>query len=94
MRKLIWGSLFVVVLLLLGATQYYNQPNVRALGNRGFVTTYHSVNDPINDAQYVTITNIDGMIIVEIIVGPGPENVLVLKNDEAKDYLRTLGIDW
>jgi hypothetical protein len=54
---------------------------------------HHSVNDPVHNAQFVVVTKIDGRLTVEAMIGPGPENVLIFKGTEAKDYLRKVGID-
>ena len=48
---------------------------------------YHVGNRPKLKAKYVIITRVKKQIIVEIVKGPGPENVIRLEGEEAKRFL-------
>jgi hypothetical protein len=58
------------------------------------VIVHHVKNRVELKAEYIIITKIDDRIIVEIICGPGPENVKVLKDKEARRYLIDAGLDY
>lgn len=92
-RKLIVVLSFCL-LLILAATWWYQRPYFKSFGSYGFIATYHSIDDPIYDAEYIIVSKINNKLVVEIIAKPGVEGVTVLKDKEAENYLRKLDIDF
>ena len=59
---------------------------------RGFVSAKYVGDDPRYCGKFLLITQIDDDLTVELLIGPGPENTIVLKGDQAEDYLRRVEV--
>jgi hypothetical protein len=60
----------------------------------GYVLTFHTNHQPeYNGAEFVTITNIRGRLIVELIIGPGKDGVVRYRGEEAQQFINEHEID-
>jgi hypothetical protein len=91
MRKLII-LLILSLVFILGITTYYQKPDVRRLDKYTTITTYYVGDEPIYSAQYLIITQTKKKLIVELVIGPGPENVIKMEDGEARFYLEGMGL--
>jgi len=60
----------------------------------GYVLTFHTGNHSnFGPTEFVIITRLKGKLQVNLINGPGPENVAQLEGDKAKEFLDERQID-
>jgi flagellar biogenesis protein FliO len=94
MMKKVTGALFIILVLIAMLTWHYRKPFLRSFGKKGFVMVYHVGDRPMLKAKYVIITRVKKRVIVEIIKGPGIENVVRLEGEEAKRFLREANLEY
>ena len=92
--KRVVNFLFIALILILAFTYHYRLPYTKHfMNNRGLVTVYNVSDRPELEAEIIIVTKIDERLTVEVIKGPGPENVIMLKGEAAKRYLINTDLD-
>ena len=64
------------------------------MGVDSFVLVYHTGHRPDLYADYVVVTKMKNKLVVEIIHGPGIDNITRLENQKARHYLLDHGMDY
>ena len=81
------------LVLIMASTLYYRQPHRKFIKDQASITVYYVGDQPIYSAEFMIVTEFDsGKLIVELITGPGEENVIRIEGDEAHFYLNGMGI--
>lgn len=88
MKRLI-ASLVIFGIIVLSITQYYRMPYVKTIKDDATIMVYYVGHKPIYGAEYLIITKLksNDELIVELILGPGPEQVVRIEGREAQSYL-------
>ena len=62
--------------------------------NKGYILVLYTGDSPgFGSVQFVTINKMKGELIIDLITGPGEENIKQLRGDEAKAFISQHNID-